>query len=122
METFEKNQRTTLLGGLAVAIIYLVYVVFVYWFTDAYPAAHLDNLYAFVLSIFIVVYIVRENRRSKIVGFACDLGFFAYITLPLFVPYYLIKSRRLTGILVTVGLTALFYIESIVYFLWSRLA
>lgn len=122
MDAFEKAQHLRLVAGLGVVFLYLLYVVFVYWFTDAYPAAHLDRLYVFVLSFVIISYTLNENRRSKIVGFAHDLGFFAYLTFPIFIPYYLIKSRRKIGALILSGLVCLFLLEPIVYLIWSELA
>ena len=122
MEAYEKTQRLTLVAGLAVVTIYFLYVIGVYWFTDSYPALHLDHLYQFVLGFIVITYVLNENRRSKVVGFAHDLGFLAYLTLPFFVTYYLIKSRRMIGALVVLGLVGLFLIEPIVYLIWSELS
>lgn len=122
MEAYEKTQRLRLVAGVGVVALYMLYVIFVYWFTDGYPAAYLDRLYVFVLSFVTISYILNENRRSKIVGFAHDLGFFAYLTFPIFIPYYLIKSRRKIGVLILLGLVALFLLEPIVYQIWSKLA
>lgn len=121
MATFEKTQRLTLVAGLGVVAIYLLYLIFVYWFTDDYPAVHLDRLYVFALSIITISYVLKENRRSKVVGFAHDLGFFAYLSFPVFIPYYLIRSRRMKGFLLVLGLVGLFLLERIVYLIWSIL-
>ena len=121
MEIFEKTQRLTLVAGLGVVLSYLSYVVYVYFFANTYPASHLNRLYVFVLGFIAISYVLSENRRSKIIAPAHDLGFFACLTLPLFVSYYLLKSRRLVGIPILFGLMALFFLKPIVYLIWSTL-
>ena len=121
METFEKSQRLTLVAGLGVVSIYLGYLIFVYWMTESYPAPHLDRLYVYILSFVIITFVLRENRRSRVIGFAHDLGFFAYLTLPIFIPYYLIKSRRIKGVLVVLGLAGLFLLDPLVFLIWSSI-
>lgn len=121
MEYYEKSQRWTLVAGLGVVIMYLFYLIMVYAFTDSYPAAHLNNLYVIILSFVVISYVLRENRRSKIIASAHDLGFFAYITFPFFIPYYLYKTRRTMGVIVLIGLVVLMFLKPIVYSIWSKL-
>ena len=118
MTYFEKTQRLKLVAGLGISLCYLCYLVFVYFFTDAYPAGSLDTLYTFVLAFIIISYFVRENQRKHYLYPAHDMGFFMYMLMPVLVPYYLFKSRRVKGVLILLGLIALLLLSTWVDLLW----
>ena len=118
MTYFEKTQKLKIVAGLGISVAYLGYLVYVYFFPNAYPGGHLDTLYAFVLAFIAISYFVRENQRKHYLYPAHDMGFFMYMLMPLLVPYYLIKSRRLQGVLVLLGLIALLFLSTWVDLAW----
>ena len=118
MTYFEKTQRLKIMAGFGVSFVYLCYLVFVYYFTDAYPAGSLDTLYTFVLGFIVISYFVRENQRKHYLYPAHDMGFFMYMLMPILVPYYLFKSRRMKGAVILLGLIALLLLSSCVEVLW----
>ena len=118
MTYFEKAQRLKYVAGFSVSFCYLCYLIFVYFFTDAYPAGNLDTLYTFVMGFIIISYCVRENQRKHHLYPAHDMGLFMYMLMPVLVPYYLLKSRRLKGAAILVGLIALLLLSTWVDLLW----
>lgn len=49
---------------------------------------------------------LRDDSRKRGVGWVFDMGLFLYIAWPLFMPYYLLKTRGPKGLLTMLGFAA----------------
>ena len=121
METYAIQQRLTLAAGLSTAALYVAYSIFVVFFTEEWPADHLDRLYQLVIVLLSVIYLERENRRFHYLYHPHEFGMFIWFFWPLIVPYYLVKTRGAVGIFVFLGLIALLIVQFLVILIWKAL-
>ena len=121
METYAIQQRLTLAAGLSTAALYVAYSMFVVFFTEDWPADHLDMLYQLVIVLLSVIYFERENRRYRHLYHPHEFGMFIWIFWPLIVPYYLVKTRGLVGILIFIGLIVFLIVQFLVILIWEAL-
>jgi hypothetical protein len=56
--------------------------------------------------LWIIGWWLRDDSRKQGVGWIYDMGLFLYIAWPFIMPYYLLKTRGLRGLLVTLAFVA----------------
>jgi glucose dehydrogenase len=95
--------------------------VFVVFFTEEWPAEHLTTVYQLVIILLSVIFVERENRRFQHVYHPYELGLLIWIFWPVFLPYYLVKTRGKIGILMFGGLIAILLVQSAVFLVWDVL-
>jgi hypothetical protein len=49
---------------------------------------------------------LRRDSRARGAGWVFDMGLFLYVAWPVFMPYYLLKTRGAKGLLVVLGFAA----------------
>lgn len=114
--------RTSILiviGLLAVGAC--AYLIGVYFLTDDVPSERLMLLYRFIIVVLSAWYVVLENRERRYVYEPYELGMLIWIAWPVYLPYYLFRSRGLKGILMFLGLLVLVFLDWIVSLLWYAL-
>jgi hypothetical protein len=94
------------------ALLYLFLVVAqvvtgVYLAREAQPPPAFSLLYPLGL-LWAVGWWLRDDSRKRGVGWVFDMGLFLYIAWPLFMPYYLLKTRGAKGLLVILGFAAVY--------------
>lgn len=102
------------LSGLTspTALLY-IFLVLSQIATGMYLASGLEPSAAFTLiSVFGFLWIIgwwlhRDSKRTG-VPIAFDMGLFLYVAWPFVLPYYLIKSRGVKGLLVILGFVAVY--------------
>jgi hypothetical protein len=71
--------------------------------------------------LWIVGWWLRTDSRARGITWPCDLGLFLYIAWPLLMPYYLLKTRGLRGLLAIVVFIAV-YIGALLFGLATYIA
>lgn len=74
----------------------------VYLAREAEPPPAFTVLYPLGL-LWVVGRWLRDDSRRRGVAWVFDMGLFLYIAWPLFMPYYLLKTRGAKGLLVILG-------------------
>lgn len=91
---------------------FVVFTQAVYGFYAIYdmtPSGAFVLISSFTLFWLIGDWFSRDSRRNK-VDWVYDMGFFLYISWPIFIPFYLFKTRGLKlAFLITIGFIALYF-------------
>ena len=86
-------------------VIATQFVTGVYLARETGPPPAFTVLYPLGL-LWVVGWWLRDDSRKRGVGWVFDMGLFLYIAWPLFMPYYLLKTRGAKGLLVILGFAA----------------
>lgn len=66
-----------------------------------------DAVWAFVFAIMVAVWATKEPKQKEFYA-PFEFGAFLYFAWPLVLPYYLIKTRGVEGVVIFLGFTALY--------------
>ena len=72
-----------------------------------------DTLWMFVFMVLTVLWAVNDSKLNKFDA-PFDFDFLMYILWPVAFPYYLVKTRRIMGIVIFIGFVALYLVPEIV--------
>ena len=100
-------------------LLHLGYLVWVYFFTDGYPSEKLIFSYTFTIYIAVIYALMHDNRIEEGFSEPYDLGFLIWMSWPIFVPYYLYKTRRWFAVPLIGLLVGVFWIDAIVALIWE---
>ena len=96
----------------ATALLYLFliatqFVRGVYLAREAEPPPGFSFLYPLGL-LWVVGWWLRVDSRERGVAWVFDMGLFLYIAWPVFMPYYLLKTRGAKGLLVMLAVAGVY--------------
>jgi len=117
-ELFSQFRVSILIGLVALISTNLVYLVYIYWFTDVSPGQGIGVFYRTALMLMLVSYAELENRQFKHVYHPFEMGLLMYLYWPFYLPYYFLKSRGFRGIMLFLGIILLLLAEWIVEIVW----
>jgi hypothetical protein len=84
------------------------------------PGEHLFDLHQLVVSIAFATWLAADTRAMGRPYPSFDYGWFVMAALPIYGPYYLIRTRRWRGVLMSIGTVLLFLLPWIAELLaWS---
>jgi hypothetical protein len=78
-----------------------------YWACEAEPPPAFTFLYPLAL-LWVVGWWLRVDSRQRGVAWVFDMGLFLYIAGPFFMPYYLLKTRGVKGLLVMLAVAGVY--------------
>ncbi len=119
MEYHRRIRDSLILGSIAFFVIYTAYCSWIYFFTDYYPSERLSVSYQLAVYCAVIWALVNDNKLGHHVYDAYDLGFLAFLFWPIFLPFYLFKSRGLIAIPLLIGLLVIFFVEALVRVAWD---
>ena len=105
-------KRLSAVSAFAVAVVFAVYDGWLYSRSRA-PDEHLFTLYHFVLVMLLATWVVADAKEAGRAGPSFDQGWFVLVLFPVYVPYYLVSTRRWRrGVLMFVGMLMLLLLPS----------
>jgi hypothetical protein len=100
-------KRFSIIGALGTSAIFAVYDGYLFWIARA-PDEHLFSLHQFVLAVLLTTWIVVDTTELRRARPSFDYGWFIVATFPVYVPYYLVSTRRWRGVALLAGMILLF--------------
>lgn len=95
-------------GILIILVVFTQGVKGFYSIYDLSPSGSFSLISYFLLFWLIGYWFIRDNKNQKI-EWIHDMGFFLYIFWPIFIPYYLFRTRGLKkASLITMGFVFLY--------------
>jgi len=103
----QRIKQVSLLGAVSASILFSVYDG---WLNlmDREPPAHMFTLFHFVLGALLATWLVADSRQSRRTQPTFDYGWFILTAFAVYVPYYVISTRRWRGLLLLLGMILLF--------------
>ena len=106
-------KRFSMVGALATAVVFAAYDGWLLAHARA-PDESLFRLYHLVIVMLLATWVVADAKESRRAESSFDQGWFVLVLFPLYVPYYLISTRRWRrGLLVLLGVLLLFLLPSL---------
>ena len=100
------ERRLTLLGVIIFPVLASIYTTLVY-VGDADANEDLPLLYDAAWLLLVALWVVADSKRYPRIYRPFEYGFLVYVYIVLYVPYYLIVTRRWYGALLLVALVSL---------------
>ena len=107
--------RTIPVGAIAIALLYALYTAYYMFFTDYSPNDSIGTMYATFIVFLTVWYIDIESRVHTKIYRPYEYGLLVWTIWPLYIPYYLIKTRRAKGALLLLLIIAVIELDYLVY-------
>lgn len=106
-------KRFSMVGALATAVVFATYDGWLVSHARALPD-HLSRFYNLVIVMLLATWVVADTRESRRAESSFDQGWFVLVLFPLYVPYYLVSTRRWRrGVLALMGVLMLFLLPSL---------
>jgi hypothetical protein len=77
------------------------------------PSDDFFTLYNFVMLVLFVTWLVADSAERRRYSPSFDYGWFIWMVMPVFGTYYLVSTRRWRGLLLCLGMLALFMLPSL---------
>jgi hypothetical protein len=100
-------KRVSVIGALGTSAVFAAYDGYLFW-TSRAPDEGLFSLHHFVLAFLLATWIVADTTELRRARPSFDYGWFIVAAFPVYVPYYLVSTRRWRGVAVLVGMILLF--------------
>lgn len=100
-------RRWYLLAAVTIAVMTSACAAWAY-FNGVAPSEELFRLYALVMGILVVSWLVTEPRIPAAQRPSFDHGMLIWVTFPFFAVYQMYSAHRWRGILIVLGLVGLF--------------
>ena len=113
-------KRSCIVGALTVTTLFAAYAAYLFYARSATPSDQLFDLHSFLLTAIVATWVATDSREHRRAAPSFDLGCFIFASFPLYVPYYLISTRRWRrGLLILGGIVALFLLPWFAeWFVW----
>ena len=103
------TKRWCVVAIICVSAAFAIYAALLFYLRATTPESGLFGLHRFLLAMLISTWVVADSRLSKRPQPSFDHGCLIWITFPLYVPYYLISTRRWhRGLVILASLIILF--------------
>jgi hypothetical protein len=100
-------KRVSVIGALGTSAVFAAYDGYLFW-TSRAPDEGLFSLHHFVLAFLLATWIVADTTELRRARPSFDYGWFIVAAFPVYVPYYLVSTRRWRGVAVLVAMILLF--------------
>jgi hypothetical protein len=100
-------KRVSVIGALGTSAVFAAYDGYLFW-TSRAPDEGLFSLHHFVLAFLLATWIVADTTELSRARPSFDYGWFIVAAFPVYVPYYLVSTRRWRGVAVLVAMILLF--------------
>ena len=100
-------KRVSVIGALGTSAMFAAYDGYLFW-TSRAPDEGLFSLHHFVLAFLLATWIVADTTELRRARPSFDYGWFIVAAFPVYVPYYLVSTRRWRGVAVLVAMILLF--------------
>jgi hypothetical protein len=100
-------KRFSLVGALGTSVVFALYAGYLFSTARA-PDGHLFSLYQFILAMLLSTWIVVDTIELQRPRPSFDYGWFIFATFPVYVPYYLVSTRRWRGVALSIAVIVLF--------------
>ena len=118
------NRKIWLIGSLVIVSTISAAVEGLYYQRDMPSSPAAADLAALVSSFLIALWIDVDSKGRPQVGRCFDYGFFVYVSWPLYLPWYLQRTRGGVGLLMYAGFGVPFllgyFVQWSIYY-WYRL-
>jgi hypothetical protein len=91
---YDRIKRFAVFGAVAETALFGAYAGALFYARAQTPSGDLFHLHSFLLTLLVATWIVADARRLGRARPSFDHGYFAVIAFPVYVPYYLISTRR----------------------------
>ena len=103
---FASIKRCSVFGAVGASLVFAAYDGWLFS-RDLAPDEHLFTMHRFVVAALFATWLVADAQESQRTRPTFDQGSFALYFSIVYVPYYLISTRRGRGVLVLVGVCLL---------------
>jgi hypothetical protein len=100
-------KRVSVIGALGTSAVFAAYDGYLFW-TSRAPDEGLFSLHHSVLAFLLATWIVADTMELRRARPSFDYGWFIVAAFPVYVPYYLVSTRRWRGVAVLVAMILLF--------------
>jgi hypothetical protein len=106
---FDRVGRFSVVGAVGVTTLLAAYAATLFYLRSETPNDGLFRLHRFLLTALVATWVVADAQKSGRAHPSFDHGWFVFIALPIYVPYYLISTRRWRrGLAILSGIILLF--------------
>jgi hypothetical protein len=115
---YDLIKRFAAFGAVAETALFGAYAGALFYSRAQTPSGDLFRLHAFLLELLVATWVIADARRLGRALPSFDQGYFAVIAFPVYIPYYLISTRRWRhGCFVTGLIFLLFFLPWFVEFI-----
>ena len=117
---FDRVRRFSVVGAVGVTTLLAAYAAALFYLRSETPSDDLFSLHKFLLTALVATWVVADAQKSSRARPSFDHGWFVLIAFPIYVPYYLISTRRWRrGLLILGAIILLFMLPWIMeLFVW----
>lgn len=99
---------------ILLGVFYYLYALYAIQYRNCSPSGVIGTFYQFVILVLVVWFVEIESLGKKIYR-PYDLGQLIWITYPLYLLYYFVKTRGIRGLAVILGLATVEFADQIAY-------
>jgi hypothetical protein len=114
---YDRIKRFAVFGAVTETALFGAYAGALFYARAQTPSGELFNLHTFILSVLVATWVVADAQRLGRARSSFDQGYFAVLAFPVYIPCYLISTRRWRhGCFVTGIIFLLFFLPWFVEF------
>jgi len=112
MSKARSTSNTLLFGLVAGSVIAGLYEAAFFW-QDVEPERHLGALWQVAFAVLLVLWMERDSRDRADIQRPFDFRFLAFVYWIPYLPYYLWRTRRGMGLVLSAGLLVLYFFSQL---------
>jgi len=112
MSKARSTSNVLLFGLVAGSVIAGLYEAAFFW-RDVEPDRHLGALWQVAFVVLLVLWLERDSRERADIQRPFDFRFLAFVYWIPYLPYYLWRTRRGKGLLISFGLLVLYFFSQL---------
>jgi hypothetical protein len=100
-------KRSSLIGAVSVSTAVAIYSGLLFSTAHA-PDEQLSTLHEFIITVLLATWLIADATQLRRAQPTFDYGWFIFAAFPVYVPYYLVSTRRWRGLVIFTGMLVLF--------------